>query len=808
MPAPGWLPLWLMLAFVAPPGRALEPAPPFDLTGAVVVIPRHPSLQEQKAIQMLVEEVEKRTQVRWPSQSAWPTGGRGAVIAIGRVEQLRGLPGVPGAVAGAAAHPEGYELSRGESAGAPVLWVRGADDRGVLFGVGRLLRSLELDRGHAALPSNPLPIATSPDKPIRGHQLGYRPKCNSYDGWTVALWEQYIRDLAVFGCNSIELIPPRSDDDPESPHFPLPQMRMMVEMSRICADYGLDVSVWYPAMDEDYSRPETVAFALREWADVLRQLPRLDVVFVPGGDPGHTPPRHLLPLLEKQAASLRRFHPKVRMWVSPQSFDGEGLAEFYRLVEAQPSWLGGIVYGPQVRVPIAELRARVPARYPIRDYPDITHSRHCQYPVPEWDLAYALTEGRESINPRPTQMASIYRATTLRHAAGFISYSEGCNDDVNKAVWSALGWDPSVEIPGVMRDYARYFISPRQGDSFAAGLLELERNWIGRLATNTGIARTWDRFNTMQARATPQEKLNWRFQQAVYRAAYDRYLQLRLAHETATEREALSELAQAGNLGALAALDSAERALGRPIPHPEEITPLRAELFEKAEALFQSIRMQLSTPKYLGMQGRGDILDDIDQPLNNRLWLTAEFTRIRSLPDEGSRLRAIAELVGWEDPGPGGFHDRPGVPGSQPHVLPGVGWDNDPAFFETAHSGFPDARVKGAPVPKAWWTAAEAHYDAPLRMRYAGLDRTARYRFRVVYGHTRTSGRVRLTANDGIEIHPLMQKEDEPLEFEIPAGATSGGELTLTFWPEAGRGGNGRFLEVAETWLRVTPVGR
>jgi len=76
MPAPGWLPLWLMLAFVAPPGRALEPAPPFDLTGAVVVIPRHPSLQEQKAIQMLVEEVEKRTQVRWPSQSAWPTGGR------------------------------------------------------------------------------------------------------------------------------------------------------------------------------------------------------------------------------------------------------------------------------------------------------------------------------------------------------------------------------------------------------------------------------------------------------------------------------------------------------------------------------------------------------------------------------------------------------------------------------------------------------------------------------------------------------------------------------------------------------------
>ena len=36
------------------------------------------------------------------------------------------------------------------------------------------------------------------------------------------MWEQYIRDLAVFGCNAVELIPPRSDDDADSPLFPLP----------------------------------------------------------------------------------------------------------------------------------------------------------------------------------------------------------------------------------------------------------------------------------------------------------------------------------------------------------------------------------------------------------------------------------------------------------------------------------------------------------------------------------------------------------------------------------------------------------
>ena len=56
------------------------------------------------------------------------------------------------------------------------------------------------------------------------------------------MWEQYIRDLAIFGTNAIELIPPRSDDAPDSPHFPLPPMDMMAEMSSICDEYGLDVS--------------------------------------------------------------------------------------------------------------------------------------------------------------------------------------------------------------------------------------------------------------------------------------------------------------------------------------------------------------------------------------------------------------------------------------------------------------------------------------------------------------------------------------------------------------------------------------
>ena len=120
-----------------------------------------------------------------------------------------------------------------------------------------------MDRGNVSLRDD-LDLATAPKYPLRGHQLGYRPKCNSYDAWDLPTWEQYFRDLAVFGCNAIELIPPRSDDDADSPHFPRPPMEMMQGMSRLADAYGLDVWIWYPAMDKDYANAQTVESALRE----------------------------------------------------------------------------------------------------------------------------------------------------------------------------------------------------------------------------------------------------------------------------------------------------------------------------------------------------------------------------------------------------------------------------------------------------------------------------------------------------------------------------------------------------------------
>jgi hypothetical protein len=539
---------------------------------------------------------------------------------------------------------------------------------------------------------------------LRGHQLGYRPKSNTYDAWSVPVFEQYIRDLAVFGSNAVELIPPRSDDAADSPHFPLPPMRMMIELSRLLDAYGLDVWIWYPAMDRDYTDPATVESALREWGEVFRQLPRIDAVFVPGGDPGHTAPQPLMALLAKETEVLHRYHPRAQMWVSPQSFNQAWLDEFLAILRnQQPAWLTGVVFGPQNRISLPDLRAAVPARYPIRHYPDITHNIQCQFPVPDWDPAWALTEGRESINPRPVEEARIFRLFQP-HTIGFISYSEGSNDDVNKFVWSALGWNPDQDVTEILRQYSRYFIGDAFTESFAQGLLALERNWHGPLAANTGVDATLAQFQAMERAAPPPVLRNWRFQQALYRAYYDAYTRKRLLYETMLEDEAMR------NCASRATPAPPPRSWIAPLQHP--VAPAwRARIFELAEALFQSIGMQLSVPRYkaIGVD-RGASLDTLDVPLNNRLWLERRFADARSDPAE------IDRILNWTDPGPGGFYDDLGDPARQPHLVRGsTSLEYRPQW------------------PRSWWTYAESFYDEPLQMRYTGLDPAAQYRIRVVY---------------------------------------------------------------------------
>ena len=626
-------------------------AVPLDLSHARIVVLNPGAKVEARAAAMLRDEVDKRTRIGLEIVAKLPDG-KEPVILIGTAEELARESFQPptGCKLPAVADACAVWVDATRRAG-PTICVAGYDLRGTVFAVGRLLRLAEMGRDKLQLDAQ-TKVATAPKFPLRGHQLGYRPKTNAYDAWTLAMWEQYYRDMMVFGMNAIELIPPRSDDAPDSPHFPKPPMEMMVGMSQVADDYGLDVWIWYPCLDKDYSDAQTVQFALNEQEEVFKKLPRIDAIFIPGGDPGETRPDLLLALLEKTKKVLNRYHPRAQIWVSPQGFDRFGkphrrgwLKMFLDLVKTnQPDWLDGVVFGPQVEMSLANLRKELPSRYPIRQYPDITHSRACQYAVPGWDRAFSSTEGRETINPRPQGHAKIFRSQQA-YSNRFITYSEGCNDDFNKVLWSCLGWDSDMKVEDITREYSRYFISGRYEDQFSRGLLALEQDWVGPLLANQGVTQTVQLFQQMEQHATPQERLNWRFQEGLYRAYYDGYIRERLIYETGLEKQAREILRTAPQIGVPAALEQVDKILGRATKEPVG-ADLRARVFELGEALFQSIRMQLSVPRYQAIAvERGANLDEIDMPLAHLADMKKRMQKIRQMGSDAEKLAAVADMA-------------------------------------------------------------------------------------------------------------------------------------------------------------------
>jgi len=200
--------------------------------------------------------------------------------------------------------------------------------------------------------------------------------------------------------------------------------------------------------------------------------------------------------------------------------------------------------------------------------------------------------------------------------------------------------------------------------------------------------------------------------------------------------------------------------------------------------------MQLSVARYKAIAAdRGATLDTIDAPLNNRLWLEQRFRELRVAATEAERLAGIDEILHWTEAGPGGFYDDLGDTANQPHLV----------RDENTQVGFGPSGTRR----RSWWDNAESRYDTPVRMRYDGLDRAARYKIRVVYAGENPRRRIRLEAGGRWQVHGLMEKPTplRPLEFDIPHEATERGELDLAWYGEPGFGGNGRGCQVSEVWL-------
>jgi hypothetical protein len=746
-----------------------------DFSKATVVV-REGNLPaaEKTAPTVLTEEIARRTVVKWNVAARWPAKAD-AVIAL----SVKSTPPawkdrIPASALDSPAldHAEGFSIRiRDRTADQPpAIFVTGTDPRGLLFGVGKLLRSFNWGPGTVRVAAD-FRADLSPRVAIRGHQLGYRARANSWDAWTVAQFDQYIRDLVVFGANSVENIP--FEDSSKSVLMKVPRPEMNLAMAEICARYDVDYWLWVPVEFKLPDQEKQQAF-LKQQEELYRECRRLDAVFVPGGDPGDNRARDLLPYVRDMALLLQKYHPRARLWISLQNFARPEVDEFYRyLADEQPAWLGGLVMGPS-SPPLDVSRTRLPKNYQLRWYPDITHTVRCQYEVPWFDPAFGVTLGREPVNPRPVDYTTVYR-DGARFTDGFLTYSDGIHDDFNKNLWSQLGWEPDRPPRETAIEYARWFFRPDLAEPAADALFALETNWRGSLAENgsvDGTLRLWQTLEEM----LPAEKRDWRFDMHLLRAYYDAYTRHRLLYETNLESQALDALGKAGADGVAPAVKQAREILNRATTEPVH-TDWYAKLDALAELLFRSIGYQTRMERYHASgTERGVVMDFVNYPLNNRWWLEDEFDRIEKMTGDAEKSQRIDALRHWEKPGEGSFYDNLGHVGRSPRV-PKLLYMTGAQRIERELPGptqrWMDIQRRGLRL--AWHT----YLNRPGPMNYTGLDPQAHYTVRLFAQRTSP------LKVDGVPAKLIRRGETydqvEEQEFEVPPEAVADGRLELTW---------------------------
>ncbi len=524
-------------------------------------------------------------------------------------------------------HKDGFDIAVDNDS----VTVCASGIRGFIYGFGMFLRKLVAVCGVPTLAED-ITGKYRADKLIRGHQVGYRTTPNTYDAWTYDDYRRYYLDMMFFGSNTVEHIPYEKGVSRRNRLMKYDEEEFLVKATEMADEFDLDVSLWHPNNDG-----ETVAEAAERRGRLYETVPRLDVVFPPGGDPGEFYPDEFIKRCKAISKALKKSHPNAQMWPSaqqPHSIPTWG-EEFIEEMEKLPEEIDGVIHGPNHAFDLETLRRRLPSKYPIRLYPDITHNVRCEYPVhfdrDDWHFALTTGLSRECTNPRPREYRQIHRLTR-RYVVGSVSYSEGITDDVNKAVWADMDYNPDCDLRTTLLDYGRLFFYGADAERIADGIFALELNWQCDPAENPTIDRTLETFEELSS-DYPFLNENWRFLQLLMRAKCDWVIRRRRIFELDLIKLAEKEI----NNGRL---DTARKILETDFD--AEYKKQRDDITLLAKKLFELIGLQSDIENYCADNWeRGAVLETMDLPVTDRKWLLGRIDYVSDKENPEETMKAV-----------------------------------------------------------------------------------------------------------------------------------------------------------------------
>ncbi len=480
---------------------------------------------------------------------------KAAAIFTRRVSEKCGTPGVVPGVNPATVElrvkagdgSEGFTIcgARGK------VRVTGNDERGLLYGLGKLLRTSSCESG--VFTPGSWRGASRPACSLRGVYLASHFG-NFYEAAPIQELETYVEDLTLWGVNAIGFAFPAwqydSYDDPAA-RSNLVRIRAMMKAAKRA---GMQVGIFvapnqtfktapvelrskpYP---DDWGRrgflgvnlcpslPAAREYLLRAWAGLLEEFRETGLDFAVYwpydeggcGCPQCWPwgPRGYLRICRDFSRLARSKYPQCKFVLSTWMFDSPPAGEWDGLAKALGEDKSGIDYimaDAHEDFPRYPLDRGVPGGLPLVNFPEIS-----MWGMSPW--------GGYGANPLPGRLQHLWNQVSGKLSGGF-PYSEGSYEDLNKVICSQFYWDPQRRARDTVVEYAASEFSPAVAADVLRAVEILEANHrrkkSGFERPPQQAAEAFDLLRQADRKLTPQARSSWRWRILYLRALIDNEL--------------------------------------------------------------------------------------------------------------------------------------------------------------------------------------------------------------------------------------------------------------------------------------------
>jgi hypothetical protein len=440
---------------------------------------------------------------------------------------------------------EGFTISRNARG---TVRVTGNDERGVLYGLGKLFRTSRCGSGMFSPGS--WRGTSRPAASLRGVYLASHFG-NFYEAAPIQELETYVEDLALWGVNAVGFAFPAwqyASLDDLAARSNLERIRAMMKATRrtgmqvgafVAPNQGFKTApkeLRAQPFPDDWGRRGSLGvnvcpslragreYLLDYWERLLNEYRDVGLDFVvywPYDEGGCGCPqcwpwgaRGYVQICRDFSRLARSKYPRCRVVVSTWMFDTPPAGEWEKLTKIlaeDRSWVDYIMADAHEDFPRYPLDHGVPGRLPLVNFPEISM----------WGMA---PWGGYGANPLPGHLQHLWKQVAGKISGGF-PYSEGIYEDLNKVVYSQFYWDPQRTARETVREYAASEFSPDVADEVLRAVEILEANHrrksgrFERPPQQTGEA--YELLRKADQKLTPQARRSWRWRILYLRVLID-----------------------------------------------------------------------------------------------------------------------------------------------------------------------------------------------------------------------------------------------------------------------------------------------